>query len=115
MIVRDIRQLPPPVLQSYTERGGSRFVMANPGKRFEATDYILDSSVPRKRLIFAAVSPDKCIVSYEQGGYAHTFDIALFRLNFNKAEPVWQGFCDAKDLDTLRKSIAEGYCKTYGE
>lgn len=110
--VQDMRQLPGPVLQAYTERGGSRLVMANPGKRFEATDDIRDSSVPRKRLIFAAVSRDKCIVSYEQGGYAHTFNIALFRLNSNKAEPVWQGFCWAKDLDTLRQSAADGYCKT---
>jgi hypothetical protein len=113
--LRDMRQLPAPVLQAYTERGGSRLVMANPGKRFEATDYISDSSVPRKRLIFAAVSEDKCIVSYEQGGYAHTFNIALFRLNSNKADPVWQGFCWAKDLDSLRKSAADGYCKAFGE
>jgi hypothetical protein len=113
--VRDVRQLPAPILQAYTERGGSRLVMANPGKRFEATDYIRDSSEPRKRLIFASVSKDKCIVSYEQGGYAHTFHIALFRLNSTKADPVWQGFCWAKDLDTLRKSAADGYCKTFGE
>jgi len=114
-VVRDIRQLPDPVLQSHTENGGSRLVMANPGKGFEATDYIADSSLPRKRLIFAAVSKDKCIVSYEQGGYAHTFNIALFRLKSNTAEPVWRGFCWAKDLDTLRQSVANGNCKTDGE
>jgi hypothetical protein len=114
-IVRDMRQLPGPVLQAYTERGGSRLVMANRGKRFEATDYLRDSSVPRKRLIFAAFSKDKCIVSYEQGGYARTFNIALFRLNSTKADPVWQGFCWAKDLDTLRKSAADGFCKTFRE
>jgi hypothetical protein len=51
--VHDMRQLPGPVLQAYTERGGSRLVMANPGERFEATDVIRDSSLPRKRLIFA--------------------------------------------------------------
>jgi len=112
--VREIRNLPAPVVQAYTERGGARIVMANPGERFEVTDVITDSSVPRKRLIFAAVSQDKCIVSYEQGGRGHTFHIALFRLNSNKAEPVWQGFCEAKDLDTLRKSVADGYCETYG-
>jgi hypothetical protein len=114
-IVRDVRQLPAPILQAYTERGGSRLVMANPGKSFEATDYILDSSVPRKRLIFAAVSRDKCIVSYEQGGIAHSYLIALFRLNSSKVEPVWQGYCWTKDLDTLRKGVADGYCKTLGE
>lgn len=114
-IVRDMRQLPRPVLQAYTERGGSRLVMANPGERFEATDYIRDSSVPRKRLIFAAISKDKCIVSYEQGGIAHSYVIGLFRLHSNEAKPVWQGYCEAKDIDTLRKNAADGYCKTFGE
>jgi hypothetical protein len=114
-IVRNVRQLPDPVLQAYTERGGSRLVMANPGKRFEATDYISDSSVPRKRLIFAAFTQDKCIVSYEQGGYALTFNIALFRLSSAHAEPVWKGFCSATDLENLRSEVAKGRCKTDGE
>ena len=113
--VQDMRQLPGPVLQAYTERGGSRLVMANPGKRFEATDYISDSSVPRKRLIFAAVSKDKCIVHYEQGGLAHSYVIGLFKLSSNKAEPVWQGYCKAKDLEDLRWEAASRYCKSFGE
>jgi hypothetical protein len=114
-LVRDTRRLPSSVLQAYTERGGSRLAMANPGTRFEATDYISDSSVPRKRLIFAAFTQDKCIVSYEQGGYALTFNIALFRLSSAHAEPVWKGFCSATDLENLRSEVAKGRCKTDGE
>jgi hypothetical protein len=52
-IVTDVSALPGPVLQKYTEPGGSRLLMANPGQKFEATDLIQDASMPRERLIFA--------------------------------------------------------------
>jgi hypothetical protein len=58
LIVKDLRALPKPVLQAFTEQGGSRLVMANPGKKFLAGDVIYDASLPTKRLILAGVSRD---------------------------------------------------------
>jgi hypothetical protein len=114
-IVKDMKMLPPPVLQAYTERGGSRLVMANPGKRFNATDVIYDSSVPRKRLIFAGVSQDKCFVHYEQGGISHSYLVALFKVNSTKLEPVWKGYCGAaKNLEDLRSAVANEHCSGPG-
>lgn len=52
-ISRDVRYLPAPMVKVFTEVGGSRPVMANPGQRFVAGDVIFDASVPRKRLLFA--------------------------------------------------------------
>ena len=44
--------------------------MANDGGKFNATDFV-DRRYPMRRLIFAAVTGDKCLVHYEKGGYSH--------------------------------------------
>jgi hypothetical protein len=46
-LIKNVESLPRPILKAYTEVGGSRPVLANPGKRFEATDFIVDNSLPR--------------------------------------------------------------------
>jgi len=45
-IIRDVRVLPSPVLEAFTEQNGSRMVIANPGKDFIVGDVIYDSTVP---------------------------------------------------------------------
>ncbi len=60
VLIKDVASLPVPILKVYTEVGGSRPVLANPGQRFEATDVVRDQSLPRKRLIFAGVSGSRC-------------------------------------------------------
>jgi hypothetical protein len=115
-IITDMKKLPRPVLNAYTERGGWRLTMANPGKRFNATDVIYDSSVPRKRLIFAGVSEDKCFVHYEEGGFAHSYVLALYKFRADRIEATWQGFCHgAVDLQNLRTSVTSGRCSNYGQ
>ena len=37
-IVRDMKALPEPVVKAFTEKGGSRLTIANPGESFEGTD-----------------------------------------------------------------------------
>jgi len=111
--IKRVGALPRPVLAAFTEQGGSRVLMANPGKKFEATDVILDSSVPRKRLIFAGVSDRRCFVHYEQGGRAHSFVLAFFTLtSAHEMKPVWQGYCDepATNIQTLRSKFENGSC-----
>lgn len=111
-IIRDVKSLPSPVLQAFTEQGGSRLTIANPGKNFLATDVIYDSSLPRKRLIFAGVLNDKCFVHYEQGGISLSSVLAFFRLTSKeKMEPLWRGFCGpAVNLQDLRSHVAKGEC-----
>jgi hypothetical protein len=111
-IIKDVKALPRPVLQAFTEEGGSRFTLANPGKKFLVTDEIDDSSLPRKRLIFAAISGEKCFVHYEQGGIAHSFVLAFFRVTSNdKMEPVWRSYCGpAADIQDLRSQVLKGDC-----
>src|ERR1035438_3178841 len=39
LIIKDVKDLPRPVLKAFTEVGGSQPMTANPGGRFEATDF----------------------------------------------------------------------------
>jgi hypothetical protein len=81
------------------------YVMADPGERFEATDVIMDSTLPRRRLIFAGVVQNRAFIHYEQGGMAHTYVIELFRLDSAEtAVRMWRGYCGrAESLPDLRR------------
>jgi hypothetical protein len=112
-IVTDVSALPTPVLKAFQEKGGSRSLLANPGAKFNPTDVIWDASVPRKRLILAGVSTDRCFVHYEQGGRGHSYVIEVFGLRSGETiEPLWFGYCakTADNLKTPRSQIASGGC-----
>jgi hypothetical protein len=112
-IVRDVKALPRQLVDAFTEQGGSRLLMANPGQTFEVTDVIGDASVPRERLIFAGVLNDKCFVHYEKGGYAHTYNLSFFDITSTSgAKMVWQGYCaaSATSFRDLRLKIISGGC-----
>jgi hypothetical protein len=47
-IIKSVAALPEPIRKLYTEAGGSRWVLADPGQKFEATDVISDPSLPKK-------------------------------------------------------------------
>lgn len=111
-IVKEARALPRPVLQLFTEKGGSRLLMANPGKDFNATDVIYDGSIPRKRLIFAGVSGDKCFVFYEQGGIGHMYILAFLALTSKETtHPLWRVYCEpVANFQHLRSRVRNGQC-----
>jgi len=111
-IIKNLRELPGPVLDALMEEGGTRLTMVNPGKRFEASDVIVDPSLPNRRLIFAGVEDNKVFIHYEQGGIAHMFILALLRLSpEGKIEGLSRDFCGPEaDLQTLRSEIEHGNC-----
>ena len=113
VILKNVDSLPRPVLEAFTEVGGARRVIANPGQKFEATDFIRDASIPRRRLIFAGVSGPRCFVLYEQGGRGRYYVLALFQLiSSDNMKPVWKGQCGdpAKDIADLRSKVKTGKC-----
>ena len=77
----DMKALPEPVIKAFTETGGSRLPVANPGERFQTTDLVWDESLPWKRLLFAGLLGNKCFMLYEQGGEVHFYVLALFTLS----------------------------------
>ena len=77
--------LPPAIV---TLCGGK---LAEPGQRWNATDSILDPTLPGKRLIWAAVGGEYYVVHYERGGVAHTFHLLVAKLKKGEAKPneIW--------------------------
>lgn len=111
-VIKDMKALPEPVVKVFTETGGTRLTIANPGKKFNATDVILDQSLPRKRLLFAGVSGEKCFMLYEQGGIGHFYVLALFRISSPSVmQPIWRGYCGpAANISELRSNVSNSKC-----
>jgi hypothetical protein len=100
VVVRRMRFRPPSVQAVFTEKSGHGRTMADPNQDFQATDVI--------------VSVDKCLVHFEAGGIAHSYEVARFRLSqANAIEPIWAGYCaEAKNLTDLRNQIEHGDCQS---
>jgi hypothetical protein len=71
---------------------GGNGKMADPGQKWNATDVIIEPTLPGKRLIWAAVGGEYYVVHYERGGIAHTFHILVAKLTKDdaKPKPVWR-------------------------
>jgi hypothetical protein len=87
--VHSTKDLPPAVVALCA---GDKGRIAEPGQNWNATDAIMDPSLPWKRLIWAAVGNDYYVVHYERGGIDHSFHILVARLPKNDAKPkvVWR-------------------------
>jgi hypothetical protein len=66
--------------------------VAEPGQKWEATDFITNDKLPRARLIWAVTDGDYYVVHYERGGYAHSFHVLVARLKSGDSKPsfVWR-------------------------
>jgi hypothetical protein len=67
--------------------------LAGAGERWAATDALsAGNTLPRRRLLWIARSPELTVVHFEQGGIAHTFHIVVLRTKSFPAadEVVWR-------------------------
>jgi hypothetical protein len=66
--------------------------IAEPGQKWNATDSIMDPTLPGKRLIWAAIGGEYYVVHYERGGIAHTFHILFAKITKDdaKSKVVWR-------------------------
>ena len=79
-MVTSIRGLPLGVREALQTLFGSPSLdIAEPGAEFQATDVIVNSELPTRRLVAAGCSADHCLVYYERGGIARTWRAALFQ------------------------------------
>jgi len=87
-----------------------RFSLAEPGARWQVTDYVVDESLPRRRLQAVATKNDYVLIFYEQGGRGHSYHVSAFRLENNAAQLVWRAVRPNRTVtvDRLRKSIKSG-------
>ena len=78
-IVTSIRGLPLGVRDELqTLFGTNTLDIAEPGAQFQVTDVVVNPKLPMRRLVAAGCSTDHCLVYYERGGIAHTWQVALF-------------------------------------
>ena len=78
-MVTSIRGLPLGVRESLQALFGSQSLdIAEPGAEFQVTDDVGNRKLPIRRLVAAGCSSDHCLVYYERGGIAHTWQVALF-------------------------------------
>src|SRR5262245_33597568 len=74
--IHSTTNLPPQVVSLCADENGR---IAEPGNKWEATDYITNAKLPRRRLIWAASDGDYCVVHYERGGIAHSYHVLIAR------------------------------------
>ena len=88
--VHSTNDLPPAIVALCTGDNGR---LADPGQKWNATDVIMDPTLPGKRLIWAAVDGEYYVAHYERGGIAHTFHVLVATLTKNNTKPkvIWCG------------------------
>jgi hypothetical protein len=66
--------------------------LAAPGAAWNATDAVIDPSLPGRRLIFAACDAAACVVHYERGGIAHMYLILFLMRKGSQWQAEWLAY-----------------------
>jgi len=115
-LVTSVRGLPLGVRDALQALFGTpELDIAEPGAEFQATDVFGNPPLPIRRLIAAGCSPDfHCLVYYERGGIAHTWQVALFRWTPAATEFEWGAIAPPglKTIDDVRNAVVSGAIKS---
>ena len=113
-IVTSIRGLPLGVRDGLQTLFGSQALdIAEPGAEFQVADAIVNPKLPIRRLVAAGCSTDHCLVYYERGGSAHTWQVALFHWTPATTRFEWGGIAprDLASIEDVRNAILSGAIK----
>ena len=113
-IITSIRGLPLGVRDELQRLfGSSTLDIAEPGGAFQASDATADPTLPARRLVVAGCSTDHCLVYYERGGSAHTWQVALFHWTPAATRLEGGGVAprDLASIDDVRSAILSGAIK----
>jgi len=113
-IVTSVRGLPLGVRDGLqTLFGSGTLDIAEPEAEFQVTDVRSNPTLPIRRLVAAGCSTDHCLVYYERGGIAHTWQVALF--HWTPAATRFEGGGVApgglKTIDDVRRAVLSGAIK----
>ena len=88
--------------------------IAEPGAEFQVTDVVGTSKLPIRRMVAAGCSTDHCLVYYERGGIAHTWQVAFFQWTPAATRFEWGGVAPGglKTIDDVRKAVLSGAIKS---
>lgn len=110
-VVTSIRGLPLGVREALQTLFRSPILdIAEPNAAFRATDVIREPNLPTRRLVLAACSIDHCLVYYERGGIAHTWQVTLFHWRPAATRFEWGGIAPGglRTIDDLREAVLSG-------
>lgn len=113
-VVGAVRGLPLGVRDELQKLFGSFALdIADPGAEFQASDSIVDPSLPSRRLVTAGCSMAYCVVHYEIGGATPSWRVAIFHWTPELTRFEWGGAAaqPLATLDELRKAILSGSIK----
>ena len=113
-IVTSIRGLPLGVRHELQTLFGSQTLdIAEPGAQFQATDVKVTPNLPNRRLAAAGCTIEYCLVYYERGGIAHTWNVALFHWTPAATRFEWGGTAPGglATIDDVRNAILSGVIK----
>ena len=113
-IVTSIRGLPLGVRDGLQKLFGTPSLdIAEPGAQFQATDVIVRPNLPIRRLVASGCSIDHCLVYYERGGIAHTWQVVLFHWTPAATRFEWGGSAPGgmATIDEVRKAVLAGTTK----
>ena len=114
-VVTSIRGLPLGVREALQALFGSQSLdIAEPGAEFQSTDDVGRRKLPIRRLAAAGCSTDYCLVYYERGGVAHTWQVALFHWTPAATRFEWGGTAPGglATIDDVRKAVLSGTVKS---
>jgi hypothetical protein len=114
-IVTSIRGLPLGVREGLQTLFGSESLdIAEPGAAFQVTDVVANPRLPSRRLVAAGCALDHhCLVYYERGGVAHTWQVALFHWTPAETRFEWGGIAPSglATIDDVRTAVLSGAVK----
>jgi hypothetical protein len=114
-IVTSIRGLPLGVRDGLQTLFGSQALdIAEPGAEFQVSDVVGKPKLPIRRLVAAGCSTDHCLVYYERGGIAHTWQVALFYWTPAATRFEWGGTAPGglATIDDVRNAVLSGAIKS---
>jgi hypothetical protein len=88
--------------------------IAEPGAEFQVTDVVGTKMLPIRRMIAAGCTANYCLVYYERGGIAHTWQVAMFHWTPAATRFEWGGIAPSglKTIDDVRKAVLSGAIKS---
>ncbi len=87
---------------------GTNKPMANPGSPFNLTDVVDDTSLSFQRLGILGKSDSLWFVYYEEGGYAHSWNLVFFKkidAGYVTLDVYWLTIEPAKNLSQLKAEL----------
>jgi hypothetical protein len=110
-LATSIRGLPLGVREGLqTLFGTPTLAIAEPGAEFQATDVIVKPGLPTRRLVAAGCSTGHCLVYYERGGIAHTWQVVLFHWTPAETRFEWGASApgNLRTIDGVRNAVLSG-------